>query len=929
MADYIHPGVYISEYDKTNYVGQGSSTSTGIVGTASKGESNTIKFISTYDDYKLEYGQDGGYLDHSARYFFKNGGNKLRVVRVTDNFRYAGLGVVCGAKSMMNTPGPTIYNKTGELVETADGIRTGYVSILDEVPTIVDGTLNLYWEGRDLGTLTITDFTITETWAYAGVNVDLVLIDTGLAGFAGEDLTSGTVTINIDGAGNGDTTTTTDIVNLINGNSVMLSASGGTVAVGNVAGTHTCVGGNNAAARTALGVDAGGVLGMSDELTGGTINYTNGTLTLVFNNPPNNGTLIEVDYDQSYTGLRKEDTTLTVSTVSADVDGLALADYPDSGIIKIEDELIRYGEMNATTGTFSQLTRGIKSTSAVHHYTDKTKVKLVSEIVSGKIDASSFGTDVSIGTTNLPFKNLKDGMLTDSGTIYVINGTATAYSYSSILYTDTDKTEGYIVLDSVTTALIPNDSHLFLDVERYGEFGDSSYEKYMEFDKWGEPNYDNSGALVNAGGVEDPSENYLFFNIISAYPGTLANTEIRVSLYNKTDWNDSTNIPYYKNKVDKFPITNDELLIIIENALTNEVLESYNVSLLFTSKDEFGKSKWIIDVINQYSSYIKIFLNSSFMSQTKENFDDGTAILPKSFERLYLGGGTDGDNDGFVDDGTVITGYDLFRNKMDVEIDLISAGGFTSIPIQNNIISICESRRDCFGILSIPFGLDVDEAVSFKESLTSSSFSAIYFNTFQYLDPITNTLIWLPPAVQVGSIFIKNDTIAKPWNAPAGYERAAMTEVVKLENILSEGDMDVLYMNSINPIVNESAGPVVWGNKTLQFGASAFQKINIRRLMLVIEKDISKSLKPYMFKQNTSSLRTQIKMMITPYLENVIAGDGIKEALVVCDSSNNTDETELQGKVIVDIYIKPIYATEYIIANFTVTKDLISSVVNA
>ena len=147
-------------------------------------------------------------------------------------------------------------------------------------------------------------------------------------------------------------------------------------------------------------------------------------------------------------------------------------------------------------------------------------------------------------------------------------------------------------------------------------------------------------------------------------------------------------------------------------------------------------------------------------------------ILPNSIERYLLSGGNDGN--GQISDGQVIQAYNLFNNKIDVELDLLSAGGYTSRPIQNNIISICESRRDCFGILSIPYGLDAEEAVDYKEKLTNTTYSGLYYNWFKHYDSLTNSYVKLPPAVQVTGLFIKNDYLAEPWFAPAGFTRGGL-----------------------------------------------------------------------------------------------------------------------------------------------------------
>ena len=137
-----------------------------------------------------------------------------------------------------------------------------------------------------------------------------------------------------------------------------------------------------------------------------------------------------------------------------------------------------------------------------------------------------------------------------------------------------------------------------------------------------------------------------------------------------------------------------------------------------------------------------------------------------------------------------------------------------------------------------------------------------------------------------------------------------------------------MYVEGINPCVNDGEGPVCLGIKTMYTGSSAFNLLPIRRLMLKMEKDIKVSMKAFMFEPNTFDSRLRIVRTVEPYLDSIKARDGIEDYKVICDSSNNTNQTMAQGQIIVDIFIKPIFAAQYLIFNFTVTKDEISSIVN-
>lgn len=1144
MSEYITPGVYINEFDKLTWVAPGSSTITGVVGEAEKGPAQEIKEITSFEEFTKYYGSGSTYLSFFARFFFKLGGKILKVVRATEEYRYAGLEVGTKSSSDLNmdnsnpiwvaatsyvkgnvvtatTPdGTTQYRCTtagisgiGEptwdtvignstidntvtwvaeaatskteyaisdevIISSSSGITT-YSSLLDEVPTVKASSLTVKWTGRTLGTDTLdSDFadpwavgqnyvvddvvtevastndfqvttagssglvnqepywdttpgnttggtpagwaastaynlgetvqavvtpdatvtfvcttagtsgaaeptwdkttpgtsttadgtavwtvdnrstleftcigakaketiTVTETWAYAGKGPILILaaanpaVATQVAGSVSENLTASppTFTIYID-----DTISSDIIASTITSVSTIMDAS----VTSSITGTYwystaspaaTCAGGATSVARSTTDTGAG-VITPANELTAGTINYTTGAISLTFSHEPVVGTNIYASYTQQYSGIRSTDT--EIKLLNHGTGNMTFANWPEAGIIKIEDEYIRYCGTTVVAATantnekvtLSHCTRGMYGTTAADHFINGTDVHFVCGLTYGQINAAGSGGNVPQGLSFITFKNLEGGILPETGSIRIPTSTSNVIdtiSYTAVTYTNTAKTAGYLTLSSawtldplewdpivVTSTYIPGDTGFVLAEDTIGGFSGKNYEKYQEYDGWGQATYSN-GIQIDDGGVDDPEEEHIFFNILARYPGSYANDNIRVSVYTYSAWNDSNNIPYFFNKIDKFPESSDEVLIVVEDSTSSNIAEYFLTSLSPTALDEWGKVKFITDVVNERSDYIRIFMNSDYRSQT--------TYIPNSIERAYLTGGTNGTS-GYVSDGNIILAYDLFLNKVDEPLDLLSASGYCSRPIQNNIIAICESRRDCFGILNIPYGFDPEDAVTFKKSLTATTYAGIYYNWFKYYDPVTNTPVYLPPAIQVTGLFVKNDYIGEAWTAPAGYERCALIEVESLESKLDDGDLDTLYMNSINPITNQEDGPVIWGIKTLYSAQSAFSKINIRRLLLKLEKDIGRSMKQFMFAGNTPEVRSRVKLTIDPYLDMVQGKEGILDKLVVCNDTNNPYSIQQLGQLIVDIYIQPVFAAEYIILNFTVTDDVVTS----
>jgi len=971
MGEYIRPGIYVNEFDKTQYTGFGTSTVTGVVGTTKKGPAMDITTVTSYENYHNKFGYDPtSYTDMLAKFFFKNSGNTLKVARATDNFRYAGFGVTPHGITMLDDTTNTTVVST-EAIGVGTGSKKYFSHVTDFKPTIEAGkvtvdwtnsvvayeavdasvndlTGNLYHEGTDT-TAEISTVVVLAATVASTLNSKYFLLNTNTKNYyVWFDYETTGVSPALDNlTGIKVTLASTDTTPTLIGDAIT-TAVDANVGFGAVNTTGTIVVTNAVAGACENAVDGNTYIDATHGLTVtvttpgggvttsiGTINYVTGAVSLSFPSTliPDVSTDVTMDYTQGYDGLSLTDTEIVasidytgdfISNATEYSAGLPIASWPTSGIIKIREttgtEYMAYNDIDISTNviTFEGVERGVNSSTAATHYYSTTtenwkKIELVAALPKATVVLGESGS------TSITFNGMIQGLFPEGGgTVKSYDGTDEfSYTYTACVYDDATKLSGTLTIPAAAQALTTAD--LILDLSTFGGYGDNTYDRYLEFDKWGEASYDEEGVMTNAGGVTDPALSYEFMNLMAKYPGKYANTETLVTVYNKTTWADSVHRPYYYGKVDVFPTTNDELLIIVEDATTGVIAEKFLVSTDPTSVDAFGKTQFITDIINDQSDYLKAFINSSYINQT--------TTMVGSYERVNLSGGTDGNNDdGIVSDGNIVNTFDLFDSKVDVTLDILSAGGYSSKLINNKIIAVCESRRDCFGILNVPYGLDVEDAIAYKAQLSSSTYTGIYYNWFEYFNSATNSPVMLPPAIQVTGIFIKNDFLKDAWFAPGGYNRAQLSEVSKLEHKLTEGDLSGLYAEYINPIVNISGnGPVVWGIKTMSSGQSAFSKINIRRLMIQIEKDISNSMLQFMFEQNNADTRTRVRMAVQPYLNTILARDGIEEGKVVCSEANNSNSTAQLGQLIVDIYVKPIYAIEYIILNFTVTKDAVDA----
>lgn len=179
----------------------------------------------------------------------------------------------------------------------------------------------------------------------------------------------------------------------------------------------------------------------------------------------------------------------------------------------------------------------------------------------------------------------------------------------------------------------------------------------------------------------------------------------------------------------------------------------------------------------------------------------------------------------------------------------------------------------------------------------------------------------MPSSGYVAAIYSRTDDVAQPWIAPAGLNRGAINSIVDLGFNPNQKQRDFLYTISINPIVSFARdGFVVFGQKTLQNKPSAFDRVNVRRLFLTLERATQKSLKYFVFESNTEFTRTRLKNTITPVFELAKNTEGLYDYLIICDERNNTPDVIDRNELAVDVYIKPVKAAEFILVNFIATR---------
>jgi len=373
----------------------------------------------------------------------------------------------------------------------------------------------------------------------------------------------------------------------------------------------------------------------------------------------------------------------------------------------------------------------------------------------------------------------------------------------------------------------------------------------------------------------------------------------------------------------------DELHVVVidGNGLftgqTGTVLETY--AFLSKANDAVinGVSNYWKQVIANNSKYVYAMDPPDYASQvgtwglsSATNFTS----LPAA-ELIQLAGGIDA----APTEGNLQSGWDLFNNKETTDISLLVTGNASS-NVQNYVITtIAASRADCVAFISPPYAAVVNNAGSETTSIASwlsglgtTSTYAVADSGWKYqYDKYNNTYRWVPLNGDIAGLCVYTDTTRDPWFSPAGLNRGQVKNAIKLAWSPNKTQRDTIYAAGVNPVVSfPGQGIVLFGDKTLTSKPSAFDRINVRRLFLVLEKAIATSAKYSLFEQNDEFTRAQFISSITPFLRDIQGRRGITDFKVVCDTTNNTPQVIDSNQFVGDIYIKPSRSINFIQLNF-------------
>jgi phage tail sheath protein FI len=276
------------------------------------------------------------------------------------------------------------------------------------------------------------------------------------------------------------------------------------------------------------------------------------------------------------------------------------------------------------------------------------------------------------------------------------------------------------------------------------------------------------------------------------------------------------------------------------------------------------------------------------------------------------------------------SGLDLFSNVDEIDISLIITGDGIDTTTQNYATAIAAARKDCVAFVSPFYSNVVGQTASgattavaaWASSLSGTSYAFADSGWKYQFDKYNNLYRFIPLNADMAGLCVRTDETRDPWFSPAGYSRGAVRNVVKLAWNPNQAQRDTIYSAAVNPVISQPGqGTILFGDKTLTTQPSAFNRINVRRLFIVLEKSISEASKFSLFELNDEFTRSQFIALVEPFLRDVKGRRGIYDFRVVCDKTNNTQQVIDTNKFIGDIYIKPARSINFIQLNFVAVRS--------
>jgi hypothetical protein len=427
----------------------------------------------------------------------------------------------------------------------------------------------------------------------------------------------------------------------------------------------------------------------------------------------------------------------------------------------------------------------------------------------------------------------------------------------------------------------------------------------------------------------------LYGAFIARYPGKLGNSLSVAVCANTTSFSTWTYKGYFTSApgtsdyVSNAGGADDEMHVAVIDAgglfsgTQGTVLETFPFVSKASDASVNGATNYYKQVIFNNSKYVYAVdpVDYSNTHVTWGQTGSTSFAKPPAVSLISLAGGTDV----VPTDSNVQDGYTLFENKEQIDISLVLTGDASTAVQQFVIDNVVTPRADCIALISPPSAAVVNQAGSetvniqtWLSSLSRSSSYVVADSGWKYqLDKYNNVYRWVPLNGDIAGLCVYTDTVKDPWFSPAGFNRGAIKNCIKLAWNPTKTYRDTLYAAGVNPVVSFAGqGTVLFGDKTLQSKPSAFDRINVRRLFIALEKSIGTAAKFSLFELNDEFTRGQFVALVTPFLRDIQGRRGITDFKVVCDTTNNTPNVVDSNQFVGDIYIKPARSINFIQLNF-------------
>jgi phage tail sheath protein FI len=455
-------------------------------------------------------------------------------------------------------------------------------------------------------------------------------------------------------------------------------------------------------------------------------------------------------------------------------------------------------------------------------------------------------------------------------------------------------------------------------------------------------------------------------NFSAKYPGEMGNS-LKVS-YFAVEAGDSTGSANHLNNFlnwdyqDKFDgvtgtsdwaanqpgtVLNDEIHVAVIDSdglfsgTKGTVLETFPfLSVAPASKTVDGGDNYVKTVLNNASNYVWFegWDSSSSHGDAWDtnppangagvNYADGFSWSNDSASAV-LGGGQDHDD---LDVGDYMLAFDNFEDVEEVDVQMLIAPGMSSstdqVTVVNDLVAIAgTTRKDCLVVASpnrsavVNQNDPVIQTLATTNRFSASSYLAVDNNYLRVYDKYNDNYIYIPAASTTAGIMALTDFEYGPWWSPAGERRGEYVGVTNLAYSPNKADRDELYKKGVNPIVTfPGRGTILFGDKTKLSRPSAFDRINVRRLFLALEKSVAEAARNFLFEFNDEFTRSEFVAIVEPLLREVQARRGIQDFFVQCDERNNTPEVIDRNELVASIFIKPARSINFITINFVATR---------